>query len=426
MKQPHQNGSKEKVLFLHKKLNLVLRRALMLSVVSAIFLFTITNLIYTQKAIYREGAYLSDLVFDRLYSSMTQGWDKHSIDEIFQQLNKRSPDIQLHLHRSDSLVQQYGVRTGTTISPEELQWMNKTTEAEMVQYSFDRGVTFHKRLIFNENCLYCHTQNHKDETAGVLSVNYPLSSVRIGLWGGMLTTFSAITFSIMCCFWLTRKYIAKEIEISIDSLVDQIDQISTHNDLNTEVNIDSDIIEIKKIEKAFNQKNERLRKAYQDVAVLSLTDPLTGLFNRNKLTDALAKELSRNRRYGTEFSLVMMDLDGFKGINDKYGHDAGDFALKTFANLLRKHLRPTDVAVRLGGDEFLILLTHTNKEQAEEFRSIIQNRIDGQVVRYKQHRFTLATSVGLACCKEDGDESEFLMKVADQQMYADKQSRTQK
>jgi len=92
---------------------------------------------------------------------------------------------------------------------------------------------------------------------------------------------------------------------------------------------------------------------------LSTTDCLTGLYNRAHLEKVARAELERSARYGGMCSLIMADLDGFKGINDNQGHEVGDRALKTFASLLQKHTRATDTCARYGGDEFCVILPET-------------------------------------------------------------------
>jgi two-component system, cell cycle response regulator len=106
--------------------------------------------------------------------------------------------------------------------------------------------------------------------------------------------------------------------------------------------------------------NKRLRHLNDELRSAASADELTGLFNRRILTMHLEHEVSRADRFGTDFCLLMMDLDGFKAINDQYGHAAGDRVLVAVGGLLRRSLRTVDVIARLGGDEFAILLPHTN------------------------------------------------------------------
>lgn len=400
-----------------------MHRALLVCASVSVILFLIHNLFYAQKALEKEGEYLTGLVFDRLYSSMMTGWDKHSIDQIFSDLNARAPDMTLELHRSELLEKQFGRRTTRHPTPEQSAFLISQQDKSLIEYRWETGITYTKRIHLSNECLACHTQGTAGATAGILSVTYPFSSVRVSLTGSIMTTFLSLIFAIAFCYWLFKRFMISQIEEPVERLVHQIDRISSHDDLDKTVNIRSEIQEIQQIETAFNQKNGRLKDAYREVAHLSVTDTLTGLYNRNKLAASMTEEICRFQRHGEGFALAMMDLDGFKQINDVYGHDAGDLALVEFANLIRKNLRPTDTAIRLGGDEFLVLLGHTNREQAQHYVQRIQSQVNGHAVKYGDIEFNLATSIGLACCNEDGQDGEILLQGADQAMYQNKQKR---
>jgi diguanylate cyclase (GGDEF)-like protein len=115
---------------------------------------------------------------------------------------------------------------------------------------------------------------------------------------------------------------------------------------------------------------------------LSIKDPLTGLYNRRFAMEFLTKELEKAKRYKKHLSLVMADLDNFKKINDTCGHAIGDMCLKTFANILLKHLRSADIAVRWGGEEFLLVLPETPKEVCKDIVHRLRDalKMEGMVV----------------------------------------------
>lgn len=122
----------------------------------------------------------------------------------------------------------------------------------------------------------------------------------------------------------------------------------------------------------------------RQLAELAVRDGLTGLYNRRHFDEFLSRELDRAAREGYGVSLVMADLDGFKSINDHHGHQVGDMALKTWAELMRLHMRSSDILCRFGGDEFAMVLPHTSKEaaaeRAEELRALLAARpfpVDG-------------------------------------------------
>jgi len=153
----------------------------------------------------------------------------------------------------------------------------------------------------------------------------------------------------------------------------------------------------------------------------SLTDALTGLPNTRFMFMHLTRELARADRLKAEVSLLVMDLDGFKEINDNHGHHVGDRALREVANVLRAAIRPYDICVRYAGDEFIVVLSGCGREEAENKRVELQEAIDRLVFEARPgKRVPLAISVGAAVFPHDGDTYEALLAQADNRMYRDK------
>ena len=157
----------------------------------------------------------------------------------------------------------------------------------------------------------------------------------------------------------------------------------------------------------------------------SLTDPLTALPNTRFMFMHLTRELSRAGRLKTEVSLLVMDLDGFKDINDTYGHHVGDRALREVASVLRNGIRPYDICVRYAGDEFIVVLSGCGGEEAERKRRELQTRRRYPAVRGASRHclLPLAISIGAAVFPHDGESYEALLATADGRMYRDKTRR---
>jgi diguanylate cyclase (GGDEF)-like protein/putative nucleotidyltransferase with HDIG domain len=156
----------------------------------------------------------------------------------------------------------------------------------------------------------------------------------------------------------------------------------------------------------------------------SLTDPLTGLPNTRFMFMHLTRELARAERLKTEVSLLVMDLDNFKDINDTYGHHVGDRALRDIAAVLRTGIRPYDICVRYAGDEFIVVLSGCGGEEAERKRLELQRAVDGvQFEARPEKMLPLAISIGAAVFPHDGDSYETLLANADSRMYRDKTRR---
>jgi diguanylate cyclase (GGDEF)-like protein/putative nucleotidyltransferase with HDIG domain len=153
----------------------------------------------------------------------------------------------------------------------------------------------------------------------------------------------------------------------------------------------------------------------------SLTDPLTGLPNTRFMFMHLTRELSRADRLKSEISLLVMDLDNFKDINDTYGHHVGDRALREIAGVLRAAIRPYDICVRYAGDEFIVVLSGCGSEEADRKRLELQGAVDG--LRFEPRTgktLPLSISIGASVFPHDGETYEALLAMADGRMYRDK------
>jgi diguanylate cyclase (GGDEF)-like protein len=166
---------------------------------------------------------------------------------------------------------------------------------------------------------------------------------------------------------------------------------------------------------------ERLEQANVDLLNLAITDPLTGLLNRRKFEEVLHQEVDRALRYGP-LSLLMIDVNLFKHVNDRYGHQIGDEALKTVATVLNSSCRSTDFCARLGGDEFAVVLPHADAAAAAVVRDRILQSLPTTPVPVDGGRLTLSLSIGIASLPDDATASEGLIAAADSAMYRVKQA----
>lgn len=161
---------------------------------------------------------------------------------------------------------------------------------------------------------------------------------------------------------------------------------------------------------------------YERISELVITDDLTGLFNSRQFGQLIDDEINRAKRYGVEMSLVFLDLDHFKTINDNHGHLVGSRMLGEFGRLIGGHIRSSDMAARYGGDEFAIILPHTGKEQAV---TMAENLLDVM----KKTKFMsdddkiipLTASFGVAAYPVDADSRADLIRAADVAMYSAKE-----
>jgi diguanylate cyclase (GGDEF)-like protein len=154
-------------------------------------------------------------------------------------------------------------------------------------------------------------------------------------------------------------------------------------------------------------------RLFEQVRSMAVTDPLTGLANYRRLISVLEAELDRSRRTQRPFSVVLLDMDGLKIINDQYGHLTGSRALVRIGKILRNHSRAIDTAARYGGDEFALVLPEAGKDISSRVVSRIRERLSSE----PEHP-SLAVSAGVAAFPEDGDTPEKLLGAADRALYA--------
>lgn len=163
---------------------------------------------------------------------------------------------------------------------------------------------------------------------------------------------------------------------------------------------------------------ERARqRAQDDLRHLAVTDSLTGLPNRVQLYDNFARVKALALRQRTPLSLLVMDLDHFKKINDRHGHDVGDRALREVADLLRRRVRRSDQIYRMGGEEFLILMPDTSLEQATVLAENLRNRIEQMDLEVDDGSVRLTASIGVTQMHAPEDSFDTLLREADQNMY---------
>lgn len=167
---------------------------------------------------------------------------------------------------------------------------------------------------------------------------------------------------------------------------------------------------------------------YEDLKKLELnavTDPLTGLYNRRLFGESFEKELNRARRYTQPLSLVILDLHRFKEVNDKHGHPRGDEVLRATAATLKKALRTSDSAFRIGGDEFALLLPQTDSQQALALSRRVET-VFAEMIRPLQLEVTVSMDHGIAIFPQDAEQADQLIRIADERLYQQKHNNHKK
>lgn len=168
---------------------------------------------------------------------------------------------------------------------------------------------------------------------------------------------------------------------------------------------------------ALNQANEELRNANQILERLAASDSLTELANRRSFFESATAEVQRAQRYGHPLSLQMLDIDHFKSINDHFGHAAGDEVLRKLASVLRDNLRHNDLAARIGGEEFVVLLPETQLEDAAQHAERLRMAIAALRFPFDQSEHRMTVSIGVAALDTGELSPDPMLMRADRGLY---------
>ena len=163
-------------------------------------------------------------------------------------------------------------------------------------------------------------------------------------------------------------------------------------------------------------QERKIREISEELTYISQTDEATGIYNRRKALDELENQVALSKRYGTVFSIALLDIDNFKMINDNHGHIAGDCVLKSFSDFLKTNLRETDIFGRLGGDEFIIIIPQCDANSAYKFIERIRDKIANHSFDKGEH---MTFSAGV-CSHIPGHTVSEIINCADRALYTSK------
>ncbi len=246
---------------------------------------------------------------------------------------------------------------------------------------------------------------------GALSVYSILGTNGLLPWYGEIDYLLLLQFSVGLALILMRRLVRfqRELQEYADKLAEQARQMRELNE-----RLENKVAErTRQLERA----NRRLREEKVSLQITSITDGLTGLYNRTYALDRFEKELGKARRYGKRLSIIMLDLDHFKQVNDSYGHQAGDMVMQRVGALFHHILRESDLAGRYGGEEFLIVLPETDVEEALQVAERIRHEIHG----FSWPDMDIHVTVSGGVAQFAGDTADQLLQRADYLLYRAKE-----
>ena len=190
---------------------------------------------------------------------------------------------------------------------------------------------------------------------------------------------------------------------------------SYHHRLQGKIDVANQELREKNIQ--LSGRTEELEHALDKLNTMATTDWLTELPNRRKFDDSLSRMFHQSRRFAEDITLVLLDVDSFKLINDSYGHGAGDQVLRDIGTLLRLHVRRSDLPARVGGDEFGVALSHTGREQARLFVENLMESVQSHAFNYDGVEIMVGVSVGIAQYADFMKTPQALYCAADKALY---------
>ncbi|GAB4421335.1 MAG: hypothetical protein OHK0032_17110 [Thermodesulfovibrionales bacterium] len=387
----------------------------------SLFLIFIVSRIVKERSIEEMGRYearqVSRLSCEAIYSGMVKGWNKRDITDAIERLNRVRPDMRVRVYRGFPVIEQFGEMPGEREAREADGSIMRGLKGEELFRIMREDIRYIYPVIADRRCGACHRGLSEGMTAGVIDIMYPIRNLRVSM--EYLIRLGIIFFSVyiatvfLLFYILLRRFVIRPV---LDFVV-VIKEITTLQDLNKRVPATSYISEIHALTHHFNKLLDTVSEYYQRLEELSYRDPLTGLYNRRKFEEFLEYEVYRSKRYSHHFSIVMLDIDNFKNINDTFGHPGGDMVLKEIASLIEQNIRYSDIAARVGGDEFAVILPETEIRNgmvvAEKLRRLISETplsvVSGNVMAH--------ASFGIAEFPLNGEAVNELLTACDVALY---------
>jgi len=313
------------------------------------------------------------------------------------------------------------LRSTSKVSTPDSDLNDAITKKTEVIRAIDNGkrVRFLYPVLATKSCLSCHTARHQGDVLGVIDLSFPDTSVTVPMGYAIKSSLYYTVFGMWMMFALLYLNLRFKLLGPITSMVNDIRAITTNRDWSHRALPNRDIRELMSLSDDFNKLIEVVQEEQEALREISLRDPLTGLLNRRGFNLAINAELMRSNRHGCSFSIVLIDLDGFKFINDTYGHPAGDFVLSELAARMGRCLRDVDSFARLGGDEFIVILPETDAAggfvAAQRLREALVGELFVLPPSGVRHRVT--ASIGVASYPRDGKDEESLTTAVDAVLY---------
>ncbi|MCX6062480.1 MAG: EAL domain-containing protein [Campylobacterales bacterium] len=363
----------------------------------------------------------SRLAFEALYSAMEKGWSKKELDAIILRLNDVEPNMRINAYRSPIVAELFGDRKQDKQAREHDPMIAHAMLGEEI-LTGNEEIRYLYPIVVKQECLSCHTNAKIGDINGVLDVRFPVANLKISLTTMVNSFIIFFVFFTIVIFAILYFRLNSLLVQPINQFIGLIQEIINKNDIAKRVSLKTKILEVKNIENYFNKMLDSIQDYYEKLQELSDRDYLTGLYNRRKFEEFLSYEIDRSLRHHHKFTVIMIDLDNFKYINDTYGHASGDLVLKEVTQIFKSNLRNADILARLGGDEFAVILPETPYGSGYVVIEKLRSRLESATISLMIDQISLTASFGIAEYPEQGENIESLLTGSDLAMYKAKKA----
>jgi diguanylate cyclase (GGDEF)-like protein len=358
-------------------------------------------------------------VFQSLYSAMRKGWRKQEINETIERLNTAMPGAIIKVYRGEVVTREFGEMEGERAFVQKDSALGQAMSGgkDALLFPDKATIRYLYPLLATQECLKCHTESHIGAVHGVVDITYPISNLKVS-FNEVINTVVAYTLIVMGIVFLILYFQLRYLVVlPIANLVGVMRNVTLDMDLSHRVSSSTWLQELKQLVEYFNHLLKTVQEYNTRLEELSIRDPLTGLYNRRKFQEFMQYEIIRATRHQRGFSVIMIDLDNFKYVNDTFGHPIGDMVLKELGNMLSEGLRRGDVLARLGGDEFAIILPETGAVNGLQVATKLHQALAGKEFELPVGKIRSTASFSMVSFPEDGQTEDQIYAAMDVVLY---------
>jgi diguanylate cyclase (GGDEF)-like protein len=373
-----------------------------------------------------ESQTAAEQIYQHLYSVMRKGWSRAEVDETLARIGAAYPDIRIRLIRSEGVARQYGDDANSqAIRRNDAAVARGIRTGERHYAEHDGVMRYILPLANHADCQTCHN-NTLGGINGLIDISIPADKLRTPIEATLKPLLNFATLLVLALFLAIYLLLRHTIVRPITALSGHVNELVADIDHGGRIKVNSAWArEIQLLADQFNHLANEVQDNHRRLTELAVRDKLTGLYNRRYFDEMLISSLNQAERYGQPLCVLMLDLDGFKPVNDQHGHAMGDTVLADVGRLIQSVTRDGDICSRIGGDEFLIIAVNSTLEGA----GILAERLSDGIGKLcwkapmSEAEIHVGVSIGIAVYPEHAKDLSTLLNCADSAMYSNKRQK---